>query len=90
MKILIMGEKPELVGPLGLRSHGKRFILECGGETVFTRFGRDLCVRGGKGGRVNSQGSQLGYDLLFLLGESVFKYSEIYLAYIDRYSLVFY
>ena len=94
MKILIMSEKPELVGPLGLRSHAKRFILECGGETVFTRFGRDLCVcvcvRGGKGGRVNSQGSQLGYDLLFLLGESVFKYSEIYLAYIDRYSLVFY
>ena len=80
MKILIMGEKPELVGPLSLRSHGKRFILECGGETVFTRFGRDLCVRGGKGGRVNSQGSQLGYDLLFLLGESVFKYSERYLA----------
>ena len=38
---------------------------------------------GGRGGRVNSQGSQLGYDLLFLLGESVFKYSERYLAYID-------
>ena len=45
---------------------------------------------GGRGGRVNSQGSQLGYDLLFLLGESVFKYSEKDLAYIDRYSLVFY
>ena len=53
-KILIMGIynlSMGLVGPLGLRSHAKRFILECGGETVFPRFGRDLCVRGGKGGQ---------------------------------------